>query len=101
MPPVATPVQFVPPLVLTSQLIVPLPLPDNTTLPLVPLHTEVEVLEKVADAGAWNTVILTILLLTAVQTANASLTTARYHLSPTELVAVIEVVVNPKEVQVV
>jgi hypothetical protein len=93
--------QLVPPLVLASQLIVPLPAPDKVMVPLVPLHTEVEVDENAADEGARYTVIFSALLLTGVHTAKASCTTARYHLSPTVFAAVIDVVVTANEDQVV
>ena len=101
MPPVATAVQLVPLFVLISHVIVPLPLPVKATVPLAPLHTEPEVVENAAATGACCTVILTILLRTGEHTANASLTTARYHLSPTIFDAVIEVVVTPNDDQVV
>ena len=51
--------------------------------------------------GTGAIVILTILLVTGVQAASKSLTTARYHLSPIISEAVIELVVGPKVVQVV
>ena len=93
--------QLVPPLVLASQVIVPLPLPDKVIVPFDPLHTDEDAVLKAVEAGACNTLILTWLLLTGEQTPKASLTTARYHLSPTTLVALIEVVVTAREVHVV
>ena len=48
----ATELQLVPPLVLASQLMLPVPAPVNTTLPFDPAHTvELPVLNA-AEAGA-------------------------------------------------
>ena len=55
---------------------------------------------KVA-VGTGAIVILTILLLAGVHTFNTSLTTARYHLSPTIFDAVSGLGLTPKEVHVV